>query len=370
MQDFAVKSAYIHIPFCKNICSYCDFCKNYYNEKIVNDYLKSLEKKIKDKYNKDVLDTLYIGGGTPSCLNITELNKLFSIVNTLKLSSNYEFTFECNYEDISEELLTLLKENKVNRISIGLQTFNKKFEMFLERKIDKIKMIKSINLAKKYFDNINIDLIYALKDETILDLEKDLEDIINLNINHISTYALIIEDHTKLGINNTKELNEDLISDMYYKIIDVLSKNNYIHYEISNFCKKGYESKHNLTYWNNDYYYGFGAGASGFINNIRYDNTKSIKRYTENSSHAYEEQVSNIQKIKDEVMLGLRKVKGINKTMFKNKHNIDIKDVFNLEFLLSKKLLEENEDYIHISEDKLFISNSIIMAVFDNMKNK
>ncbi len=360
-----IKSCYIHIPFCKNICSYCDFCKNYYNDEMVSKYLDALEKEIKDNYKKDVLDTLYIGGGTPSSLSYDNLNKLFNVLKTFKLSNNYEFTFECNFEDITDELLKLLKENKVNRISIGIQTFNNKFEDILSRTIDKDKMFENISKVKKYFDNINVDLMYAVPTESINDLKKDLINIIKLDVTHVSTYALIIEDHTKLSIKNIKEISDDLQSNMYYMIVNELTKFGYNHYELSNFAKKGYESRHNLTYWKNERYYGFGAGTSGFINNTRYDNTKSIINYIKGKTKVYEEKLNKLMLMKDEVMLNLRMTKGINKNNFYNKYKIRLEDAFNYKYLVEEELLEDDGLNVFVKKDKLFISNEVIIRMLD-----
>ena len=360
-----IKSCYIHIPFCNNICSYCDFCKNYYNDEMVSKYIDALEKEIKDNYKKEVLDTLYIGGGTPSSLSYDNLNKLFNVLKTFKLSNNYEFTFECNFEDITDELLKLLKENKVNRISIGIQTFNNKFEDILSRTIDKDKMFENISKAKKYFDNINVDLMYAVPTESINDLKKDLINIIKLDVTHVSTYALIIEDHTKLSIKNIKEISDDLQSNMYYMIVNELTKFGYNHYELSNFSKPGYESRHNLTYWKNEYYYGFGAGASGFINNTRYDNTKSIINYIKGKTKVYEEKLNKLMLMKDEVMLNLRMTKGINKNNFYNKYKIRLEDAFNYKYLVEEELLEDDGLNVFVKKDKLFISNEVIIRMLD-----
>lgn len=361
-----IKSCYIHIPFCKNICSYCDFCKNYYNDEMVSKYIDALEKEIKDNYKKEVLDTLYIGGGTPSSLSYDNLNKLFNVLKTFKLSNNYEFTFECNFEDITDELLKLLKENKVNRISIGIQTFNNKFEDILSRTIDKDKMFENISKVKKYFDNINVDLMYAVPTESINDLKKDLINIIKLDVTHVSTYALIIEDHTKLSIKNIKEISDDLQSNMYYMIVNELTKFGYNHYELSNFAKKGYESRHNLTYWKNERYYGFGAGTSGFINNTRYDNTKSIINYIKGKTKVYEEKLNKLMLMKDEVMLNLRMIKGINKNDFYNKYKIKLEDAFNYSSLVKNSLLKVDNNNLFIPKDKLFISNEIIIRMLDS----
>ena len=360
-----IKSAYIHIPFCKNICSYCDFCKNYYTEDIANRYLEFLKKEINDKYKGENLNTLYIGGGTPSCLSLKNLEKLFSIINIFNLSCNYEFTFECNYDDITEELLKLLKKGKVNRISIGIQTFNDKSESFLGRKINKEFMIDKVLLAKKYFENINLDLMYGFGNQTLEELRSDIKLFTSLDVSHISTYCLIVEPHTKLYINSVKELDDDIQKDMYLLICDELKKAGYDHYEISNFSKAKYESKHNLTYWSNEEYYGFGLGASGFINKIRYDNTRSINKYLNGDTLIYSEKINNEQMIKDEVMLNLRKANGINKKEFKNKYKKEFKELFDIGSLIKNKFLIEDENNVFISESMFFVSNEIIIKTLD-----
>lgn len=361
-----IKSCYIHIPFCKKICSYCDFCKNYYNELVVDNYLDNLKKEISKNYKNEVLDTLYIGGGTPSSLSKNNLNKLINILKLFKLNNSYEYTFECNYEDINEELLDLLKNNKVNRISIGIQTFNDKFSKVLNRDINKKEMIEKINLTKKYFSNINIDLMYALPGESINDLKMDLEIIKKLDVTHISTYALIIEDHTNLKLQNIKETRDDIQNKMYYLIVDYLKNNGYNHYELSNFAKENYESRHNLTYWNNDNYYGFGAGASGFIDNIRYDNTKSVFKYNAGITKVYEEKLSLNELMKDEVMLSLRKINGINTNAFYKKYNVLLEDAFDYKNLIRNNFLTETSKNVYINENELFVSNEIIIMFLNS----
>ena len=361
-----IKSCYIHIPFCKKICSYCDFCKNYYNELVVDNYLDNLKKEISQNYKNEVLDTLYVGGGTPSSLSYKNLSKLIYILKIFKLNHDYEYTFECNYEDINEKMLLALKDSGVNRISIGIQTFNKKYSKILNRDINKKEMIEKINLTKKYFSNINIDLMYALPGESINDLKIDLEIIRKLDVPHISTYALIIEEHTNLKLQNIKETCDDIQNEMYYLIVDFLRTNGYTHYELSNFAKENYESKHNLTYWNNDNYYGFGAGASGFIDNIRYDNTKSIFKYNDGITKVYEEKLSINELMKDEVMLSLRKTNGINKDVFYKKYKILLQDAFDYKKLVRNNVLIENGKNVYIKEDKLFVSNEIIIMFLDS----
>lgn len=360
------KSVYIHIPFCDSICSYCDFSKFIKNSEWINKYLIALEKEINLKYKNEIINTLYIGGGTPSCLSLDELNKLFNIIKTFKLSNDYEFTFECNIDNISKEKLELLYKNGVNRLSIGVQTFNRKYLKYLNRNHSKEDIVSKIKLAKQIgFKNINIDLIYALPNQTLEELEKDIDEFIKLDINHISTYSLIIEPNTKLYINKENNIDEDLDYDMYKLICNKLKNNGYNHYEISNWERNGYESKHNLTYWNNNEYYGFGIGASGYINNIRYDNTRSFNEYINGNYIKESNKLSINETIENEFILGLRKINGINKKIFNKKYNMNIKDLEIVNKLLKENKLIEDKENIYINTKYIYISNDILVNFID-----
>ena len=357
-----IKSVYIHIPFCKNICSYCDFCKFIYNEKWVGAYLTGLNNEIKDRYMDDPIKTIYIGGGTPSALSIDELKRLFKIISVFNTNDLEEFTFECNLSDINEGLLEILKNNKVNRLSIGIQSFNEKNLEFMERNADFKDALKKINLCHQYgFNNINLDLMYAIPGETLKDLKKDLDLFLKLNPTHISTYSLILEDHTKLSSKNVSYIEEELDYEMFKLISKKLNSAN--HYEISNFSIPGYESKHNLVYWNNEEYYGFGLGASGYIDDIRYQNTKNLKEYLLGNYVLEKEILGLKEKMDYEIMLGLRKLKGINILEFKNKYNKDIEEVYNLKPLLKSRDLIKKKGYIFINPQKIYIMNEILIKI-------
>lgn len=355
-----VKSAYIHIPFCNNICSYCDFCKLLYNKDFVKKYLDALEKEISNNYKGEILDTIYIGGGTPSSLSIVELNKLFSIIKIFKLSKDYEFTFEVNIEDITEEKLEKLKENKVNRLSIGIESFNDKYLKYLGRNYTSVIIKEKVELAKKYFDNINVDLMYALKNESLDDLEKDIDKILKLDIKHISCYSLIIEKNTKLYIDNTKYISDDLDSDMY-DLIDKKLENKYHRYEVSNYSITSYESRHNLTYWKNNEYYGFGLGAAGYIDNIRYTNTRNLSKYISGSYERQEEVLTKEDKIKYEFILGLRLTNGINKDNFNKKYGININEIEVIKELINKGLLIGDKINIYVPKKYFYVLNDILV---------
>lgn len=351
-----MKSVYIHIPFCSNICSYCDFPKIYYHKKWINDYLEALNREIDLRYKGELIETIYIGGGTPSSLEIEELEKLFSIIK--KIKSNYlEFTIECNLDNLTKEKIDLFKRNNINRISIGIESFDKKNLKFLNRNLNNLELIPY--MKKIGIDNINVDLIYALPTESKKTLINDIDKLLELDVPHISTYSLIIEPHTMIYNKKIENIDDFLDLEMYNIICSKLKA--YNHYEISNFSKKGYESKHNLTYWNNEHYYGFGMGASGYIGDIRYTNTKSINEYIKGNYILEEEKLDIKETMENEMILGLRKLEGVNISNFKKKYNKEIKEVFKIDKLIEEgKLLIEN-DYIKINPKYLYVSNEILI---------
>ena len=364
-----MKSIYIHIPFCEKICSYCDFCKMFYKKELVDKYLKELENEINKNYKNEKIKTIYIGGGTPSCLSLEQLNKLFEITNKINIDKEYEFTIEANINDICEEKLKLFKKNKINRISIGVETINEKYFSFLNRGTKKEIVKEKIELVKKYFKNFNIDLMYAFPNQKESDLLEDLAFVVNLKPTHISIYSLIIEEHTKIYIDKTPPLDEELESKMYYKIIDYLKEKGYNHYEISNFSKDGYESKHNLVYWNNEKYYGFGLGASGYIENIRYTNTRSLNKYLEGNYIFEKEVITKNIDMENEIIFGLRKTKGISRSVFLEKYCFDIEQIFDIMDLVNKKMLKIDNDNIFIPKENLYISNSILVNFIGGSKD-
>lgn len=355
-----IHSVYIHIPFCNHICSYCDFCKIYYNSDIVEQYLDRLETEIKSNYKNEIIKTIYIGGGTPSSLSCKQLMRLFDIIRIFKVD-NLEYTIECNIENIDEDKIKIFKKYGINRISIGVQTLNDKHIKFLNRFHNKNMVKKKISMIKKYIDNINIDLIYAIPDQTLDELKEDLNFVLSLDVNHISTYSLIIEENTKLYIDNVSSVDEDIDYEMYCYICNKLIENGYNHYEISNFAKNGYESKHNLVYWNNEHYYGFGLGASGYINDIRYDNTRSISNYLKRNIIYNSHKLDLKETIENEFILGLRKIKGINKKTFYDKYKIDICSIDTVKRMLNDKKLIYHNNYLFINQKFLYVSNSILL---------
>lgn len=361
-----MKSVYIHIPFCDSLCSYCDFCKFYYEDTLIDKYLTSLEKEIKNTYKNEIIETIYVGGGTPSSLSVNQLKKLFKIISLIKKSSNLEFTFECNPENMTLDKIKLLKENGINRVSIGVQSFNEDILKFLNRKHNKDDVFNLIgNLKDAGINNINIDLIFGINNQGIKDIKNDLEKFIELDIPHISYYSLILEEHTKLYIDKYEEIDDDSCALQYEFICNYLKQHNYSHYEISNFSKQGYESKHNLVYWNNENYYGFGCGAHGFKNNIRYENTRSITKYINGEFILDKHELDINEDIENDIMLNLRTKYGINKKKFYDKYNVKITEIFDFNTLIDKNLIQDTGNNLVIPEKYFFVSNQIILDILD-----
>ncbi len=359
-----MKSVYIHIPFCKTICSYCDFCKMFYNPKWVYDYLISLKNEITDRYMGEEMSTIYIGGGTPSCLSEKELEYLLKITQIFKKEKNCEFTVECNLNDITKEKLELLKTYGVNRLSIGIESFNEKKLILMGRNHTFESAKEKIALARSLgFTNINIDLIYGFYTETKKDLKEDIKKVLKLNPEHISTYSLILSEHTLLYVNKVKPIEDEVDREFYDEICHLLKKKKYQHYEVSNFAKKNYESRHNLNYWNNREYYGFGLGASGYIDLIRYTNTLNLTKYLNQEYDGKKELLTKEDQMDNEMMLGLRKTQGINLQEFKQKYQKELSECYPIAPLMKNKELKIKNGYLFINPDKLYVMNEILIKL-------
>lgn len=352
---------YIHIPFCDCICSYCDFCKILYNNKYINNYLDNLEKEIRNRYKNELIKSIYIGGGTPSSLSYQELERLFNIIKIFKLDSNYEFTIECNVNNLDINKIKLFKDNGVNRVSLGVQSFNKEILTILNRSHTYKEVYNVINnLKNNNINNINIDLIYGVNDNIDI-VKKDIDYFLSLDIPHISCYSLIIEDNTLLKINNYQNIDEDIEYEMYKYIENKLTSNGYIHYEISNYAKEGYQSTHNINYWNNGSYYGFGLGSVSYIDNYRISNTKNISKYNKGiyiSNREYEDMNTNMS---NDMILGLRKIKGVSISKFYNKYKKDIREVFDIDDLINNKILIIDNDNMYIDSKYIYLSNQVLI---------
>lgn len=360
-----MKSVYIHIPFCNTICTYCDFPKVYKNEIMINNYFKSLKEEIETYYNDDQINTIYIGGGTPSCLSMDQLGELEKILNLFKMNSVSEFTFECNIEDINAKLLNFLRKINVDRLSIGIQSFNDQKLKQMGRNANYKDVLDKIYLIREYgFENISLDLMYGINGENFSDLKKDLKLFMKLKPDHISAYSLIIEENTVLKNKNTKPIDDELEFKMYKYINKKLKQNKYEHYEISNYALKDKKAKHNLIYWNNFEYYGFGLGAHGYIEGFRYENTRSMNDYLNGKFRLNDNLLSKQEIMENELMLGLRLTKGINLKEFYDKYNCNLQDVFPIKPLVKSKELLYKKGNICINPKNTYLMNDILLKLF------
>lgn len=365
------RGIYIHIPFCKYICSYCDFNKFYIQNQPVDDYINCLVKEI-ESINGDNIITVYIGGGTPSALNDNQLRYLLDCIEKkVATRSLLEYSFEANPEDLTKERVAILKEYGINRVSMGVQTFNNELLTILGRghKADDVdNAIK--NLQEVGINNINVDLMFALPKQTMKDLYDSMERIVKYNIPHVSCYSLILEQRTKLYnqveskqvILPTNELEEQ----MYSAVIDYLTAKGFKQYEISNFSREGFESIHNSNYWHNLEYYGLGAGAHGYINGERYSNIRPVKFYIDamnnkNSAKREGNIVSVKEQIEEEFFLGLRLLKGINLSYIDKKYNITTKELYkeSIEKNIFLGYLSLENDILKLTRKGLFYGNDV-----------
>ncbi len=359
------ENAYIHIPFCKSKCKYCSFV-SICDLDLIEKYVDSLICEIKNSYRNETLKTLYFGGGTPSVLDIKFVEKIISNFN---FSNNTEITFEINPDDMTFEYLKRLKELGINRLSFGSQTLNDKILGIIGRRHSSKQIVDSVETAQKIgFDNISLDLIYGLPNQTETLLQEDLSVIKSLGIKHLSTYGLKIEFPSFFYSHLPKNLpNDDTQADMYILINEIMEQYGFQRYEISNFAKKGYESKHNLNYWNNSEYYGFGVAAHGYLGSIRYSNNKNVEKYIQNPlNHASEHFVSPKEKLEEEIFLGFRKSEGINITQINDKFDLDFNYKYKnvLKKYMGKFILPTEIGY-KLTIEGILLSNVILADFID-----
>ena len=363
-------SAYVHIPFCTQICYYCDFSKVFIKNQPVDSYLEHL---IEEYHSYDIkkLRTLYIGGGTPTALSAPQLAFLLEkLTDKLDLSYLEELTIEANPGDLDEEKIAVLKDSPVNRVSLGVQTFNDRMLKQIGRSHLEKDIYENIaNLKKAGFDNISIDLIYALPKQTMEDVKTNVAKAIALDIPHMSLYSLILENHTvfmnRMRRGKLPLPKEDLEAEMFEYIIAELEKAGFEHYEISNFSKPGFESRHNLMYWDNAEYYGIGAGASGYVNGVRYKNHGPIRHYLQaveaGNARVQEEVLTLKEKMEEEMFLGLRKKSGVSKKRFEEKFGLSFEDQYGavVSELTEQGLLVPDKDIIRMTKKGLFLGDTV-----------
>ena len=364
---------YVHIPFCKKKCDYCDFISYCNKDNLIKDYVESLKIEIQSQNIKPEITTIYIGGGTPSYIDSKYIIEIIGKIKEKKVSPNAEITIEVNPGTVTKEKLEDYKICGINRISIGLQSTNNILLKEIGRIHDFDQFIETYKLAQKVgFKNINVDLMLGLPNQRIKDLKESLEQVLKLKPKHISVYSLIVEDGTPIANKIEKgELqlpDEELERNMYWFVKNTLELNGYKHYEISNFAKKGYESKHNLNCWNQKEYIGIGVAAHSYRDITRYSNTENIEEYIENVKKGEFNKNKIIHEVQKEddakkeyMLLGLRKINGVDINQFKNKFGDNPIYLFRNELkkLTDERLLIIDNNNIRLTNKGLDLANLV-----------
>ncbi len=377
MSPMTKTGLYIHVPFCSSKCNYCDFNSYAGRLDVAQSYFDALKKEIELYYNTmryNIIDTIFIGGGTPSCVNQNYINEVLTLCKIkFNISESCEISIESNPGTLDIEKLNTYRRSGINRISIGLQAYQSKLLKYLGRRHSKEDFIASVELAKKAgFININADVIFGIPGQTMKDWAKTLKVLVGLDITHISAYSLKIEEGTRFGdmLENGEltQVEDELDRNMYHYAIDYLKENGFMQYELSNFAKEGYECKHNLTYWKCVDYLGLGAGAHSLLEGERFSNKYTIEKYInaiEKGLKPVEEryQMEYSDRISEYMFLGLRLNQGVNNSEFKKLFDQDMFNVYEESFkeLQHKKLIEICGESVSLTRLGLDLANQVFV---------
>lgn len=368
---------YIHIPFCMDKCFYCDFATMPYQDKRIPEYFDLLEKEIsmyRDLGEEFIIDSIYIGGGTPTYVDGIYIERILGeIKDIFKIDENAEITIEGNPKTIDKNKVQIYKSIGINRISLGVQSFNDNLVKKLGRYHTLNDVIEDINLLREYdFNNINLDLMFSIPDQSIEDIKYDIEIIKKIKPEHISWYSLIIEENTKFNRlykqGLIKPMDDDLEQEVYLYIIDELEKIGLNHYEISNFAVKNHESYHNKKYWNCDNYLGLGLSAAGYIGDLRYVNHSNWKKYRENIIEGKlpiisKEILTKEDKIFEYIIMRLRLREGLNLSYIQKTYNYDFynKNLDLIDSYIKNNLMEVSDGVLKFTSEGFYISNNFFV---------
>lgn len=369
------RGIYIHIPFCHQICNYCDFNKVFFKNQPVDEYIESLGEELRlwaAESDFQSIETVFLGGGTPTSLSPTQLKRLLTLIHMyIPMEHVTEFTSEANPDELTKEKLEVLYNGGVNRLSLGVQAFQEDLLRKLGRTHSNKHVFQTIEEAKKIgFKNISIDLMYGLPGQTMEQWKETLDIAFSLRLPHYSAYSLIVEPKTifynLMAKRKLRLPGEDLEAEMYDVLMQQMEQHGLHQYEISNFSKEGYSSLHNRIYWDNDEYVGLGAGAHGYSKGIRYSNHGPLKKYMEaiangdkpiHETHTETKQ----ERIEEELFLGLRKTEGVSKKHFFTKFNCTIESIYEkqIQELLKTELIAIEADYIKLTRKGRFVGNEV-----------
>ncbi len=368
-------SLYLHIPFCLAKCPYCDFTSGVFAEKVMQDYVIALRSELKNSSGGQI-DTIYFGGGTPTLLRSEQLDEIMKDIHqNHMLSHNCEITIEANPKTLDKMKVWKLKEIGFNRPSLGIQSFNDKELKTLGRIHKSEDAVGSFNLLKQGgFENIGLDLIFGIPGQTLRSWNKSLEQAVCLTPQHISVYSLSLGEKTRLyqlvRQGEIKVPSDEKVRQMYLWAIDYLSLKGYRQYEISNFSLSGFESRHNLNYWNHKEYLGFGASAHSFYKNQRWGNTKDVKEYIRSIKKKggiieFKETLSKEQLMIETIFLGLRKTQGIDLKKFHRDFGIRFEDIKKdkIDYLIKTEFLSKQDNFLRLTKKALPLADSIILEL-------
>ncbi|KOS67977.1 coproporphyrinogen III oxidase [Lysinibacillus contaminans] len=371
------RGIYIHIPFCHQICNYCDFNKFYFKNQPVDEYIEALGKEMAltvDKHPESFtqIETIFLGGGTPTALSPEQLTRLLTLIRTyIPMDGVTEFTSEANPDELSEAKMRALFDGGVNRLSMGVQSFDQDLLKKIGRTHSNAHVYETIALAKKVgFRNISIDLMYGLPGQSMEQWRDSLEKAFALELPHFSAYSLIVEPKTIFYNQHAKGKlklpTEDLEAEMYDVLMQEMEAHGLHQYEISNFAYEGFSSVHNKIYWENDEYAGFGAGAHGYLNGVRYSNHGPLKKYMDTLEIGelpiiYEHEVTDAEKREEQMFLGLRKTDGVSHILYEGKfgESMHVRYGQVIEKLVAEGLLEHDENGIRLTRKGRFVGNEV-----------
>lgn len=371
------RGVYIHIPFCHQICNYCDFNKVFFKNQPVDEYIEALGREMEMTVAQmpeafSNIETIFLGGGTPTALSAKQIEKLLSLITKhIPMSSVKEFSSEANPDELTIDKLQALYNGGVNRLSMGVQSFDQSLLKKIGRTHSNEHVYETIQNAKNVgFKNISIDLMYGLPGQTMEQWQETLEKALALKLPHYSAYSLIVEPKTIFYIQYAKGKlhlpTEDLEADMYGVLMDTMEAHGLKQYEISNFANEGYESTHNKIYWDNDEYAGFGAGAHGYLEGVRYSNVAPIKKYIDTVMAGerpllHEHEVTGDEKLEEQMFLGLRKSAGVTHEEFEMKFSQPMVSIYEkiIDQLLEEQLIELDAEGIRLTRKGRFIGNEV-----------
>lgn len=366
-------SAYIHVPFCQHRCGYCDFTLVAQKDHLIEEYLAAMEQQLAEVGEGIELQTLFLGGGTPTHLSIEQLQRLFNaIFSHFQLAADSEFSIEANPLNLTEEKIDFLKQVGVNRVSLGVQSFDSDILTFLERDHQPEQIFEIVESLQSRIENTSLDLIFAVPSQSLKDWQTSLANAVQLKIPHLSTYGLTIEKGTtfwsrqKAGLFELPE--EELAGTMYEFALEFLDAEGLKHYEISNFARPGYECRHNEVYWTGDPYFGIGPGAASYQNGIRRQNYRSVVTWLKriaagDSPISDQEQLSPEDRAREAIIFGLRRRVGIDVAEFASRYGFDLHALAHavIQKHVKAGFLEETATHLRLTQAGCLLADSVVV---------